>query len=366
MRWLRVLRSRGADPGVVVAGLVTATACGGRATSDPIDGQAATGGVAPGAGGVESGGQSAAGTGGTAGATPLAGTGGGVIDVPPNGGAAATVPPGCYEYSVVDTFEVPLPEEGISPKDLCPIDVVGAELACGDAARLSFRTDPDDVTLLHARILITPDLAPLLAGLPEVEVVPKSATTVTEVRLEEAEYRFEVLLPESFRYGREVIWSQPRYTEYQIKLPLRCTPWAETTMVVTVVSMSACWDEAAEAWTWRGPGEPCTMCYLVGEGAAPPLPTVVPDERLALGEALEVGVRCVARVGAALVLLATGGAGAAAPASFAWSVSRGRLLFAERDVAVWEPPPATALGDVAQVVVQGRHGVGVATFPAPS
>ena len=46
--------------------------------------------------------------------------------------------PGCYECSAVETFEIPLSEEGTPPADVCSTDIDGTELTSGAAARLTF------------------------------------------------------------------------------------------------------------------------------------------------------------------------------------------------------------------------------------
>jgi hypothetical protein len=268
-------------------------------------------------------------------------------------GTGGTLPADCYPYDYVQTFDIPLPAEGTPPSEVCATGGAGP-IESGQAAGLELAIDPTDNRILHGRITVSALVAPFLGDLPLLELVSGPYTlTLSSVRQQGSDYVFDAELSSYFIYGNIMLRSDPTWMVFRITLPLKCP--AGPTTVVTEVSMGPCVDEQAAAWVWRGPG-PCTMCYILGEGAAPPLPSPAGDCRLALSEVLDVGIQCVARVGSALVLMAT--SRSAERPSFDWHVFGGRLLLADGDVAVWEP----AENAVAQVAAQGRHGVGVAMF----
>jgi hypothetical protein len=350
VRTLHLWLSRGPSPAVLAASLVTATACGGETTGggEPSLGHGGSGASSGGRQGVGG----TPGTGSSSGGSPTSSGGTGGMGASSTGG---TLPSGCAPYSIVSTFQIPLPAAGTPSHEVC--NSAGGPVASGDAAALTIRADPADYRLLHGRITISPVLAPLLGGPPLLELVSGPfALSLAQPNPDGADYVFEARLADSVSYGSMTLWGQPSSTLFRITLPVTCAIATGPVRVITEVNLGICWDEPTAAWTWRGPGEACTVCFFMGEGAAPPVPSPAGESRIALGEMFDVSIQCIARVGSVLVLQATSGSAA----RLSWSVTGGRLLFTEGDIAVWEPHSEGT--GVAQVTAESRQGVGLATF----
>ena len=80
-----------------------------------------------------------------------------------------------------------------------------------------------------------------------------------------------------------------------------------------------------------------------------------------MSEAVQLRVRTIGQVHGALVLLAehNGGEGRFA---YQWQASGGRLLWVDRDVALWLPPAQSTRPELIQVAAQSEHAAAVASL----
>jgi hypothetical protein len=106
-------------------------------------------------------------------------------------------------------------------------------------------------------------------------------------------------------------------------------------------------------------GDECTICGVIAEMAPSPIvPDRAPDE-LALGRVIRLGVVVVARIGAALVLLAEHDAGAGV--AYTWVASAGDVRAIAPDIVLWTPPAEPGPHFV-QVAVESEDAAAVASY----
>lgn len=134
----------------------------------------------------------------------------------------------------------------------------------------------------------------------------------------------------------------------------------ETRQVRALTALYLCSDSMTTAVGWASSGDRCIECASVCEMAASPILPAEEVGPMALSGAVRARVRVLGLVHGALVLLAehNGGEGF----EYERSATGGRLVWVDRDVALWVPPESTLESQLVQVAMSSDRAVGVASL----
>jgi hypothetical protein len=257
---------------------------------------------------------------------------------------------------------VPLPPEG-TPAEfgaLCGVDG-SVPVDGGWAARVALRTSPTDRTVATGTITIAAEPADRVVGIPSVAVVDidpgLSSPSLGAVSAPDGGYTFEVVWP-ALPFANP--YRLPPRIVIETRFAIDCGD-GQTREVHALTGLYLCADEYAGVSDWASSGDTCINCATICEMA--PAPSLVPESNgtAALSSAVTLRVRPIGQVHGALVLLAehNGGAGRF---SYQWQASGGRLLWVDRDVALWMPPTRAVSPELVQVAAQSADAAAVASL----
>jgi hypothetical protein len=371
MRCLKlVVTAQGGWSSIVFAAVLPlGVACGGQTesangTARPSSGSSGgagtgTGGVATSRGGVGTnmGGQTV-GLGGAAGRA----TGG--ADTTWAQDTTTTTVPASYPYAVVtNTGEcwnaiVPLPPEGTppSPADLC--SAATGDVESGWAARVTLGTNAQDPLSAVGHITIAPELAASVVGMPTVSVVESDVAPVTVgsvvVSAGGGGFDFGVFFGQTPNAPR---YPLPQRIVVAVGFTVDCGDTMRQVRALTALYYCFDW----QTYGWASSGDRCLECDIICEMVASPILPSPGDGPMALGSAVRMAIRVVGRVRDALLLLAEHDGG---PDRFdyEWSAVGGQLVWAERDVALWVPPPTSEQAGMVQVAALSEDAAAVASW----
>jgi hypothetical protein len=258
----------------------------------------------------------------------------------------------CPGYSVVDTVTIPLPAAGTPSKlaDVCAAST--SPVQSGPAARITLTADPADAGLrAQGHVEVAAELTGAVMGLP---VITTSFATISGIRRDNDGFAFDVA------WGSDYTEPGGNQFPFSVTLEIACGDAAGSVRLLQTSTMvQSCL--APNGLVWLSSGDACTYCFMnVCEMAPSPILPLPADDELPLGLALDLRMKCVGRVGRALVLFAEHDGGDCG-ASYEWHVSGGRLTPLDRDVAIWTLP-SDAGPHVAQVALSAPRGAAVASL----
>jgi hypothetical protein len=257
----------------------------------------------------------------------------------------------------------------------------GLSLPGGQAARVTMTSEPigasSEGTSSVGRVTLAPEIAGLVVGLPDVQMVDKHPSdapdaSISNVRPDSGGFLFDVLWT---GYPASLCLSgvQPDWT-FRTVIRLQCGGQERAVESLTTVMLCGYGE-------WASSGDACDECTAIAEMAPSPARSSAPDEECAticemapsplvaatagdelpLGSALGVVVRPVARIGGAVVLVAEHEPRQGV--TYRWQTTAGKLEALAPDVVLWRPVTATpARAQLAQVAVTGEHFATVASY----
>jgi len=256
-----------------------------------------------------------------------------------------------------DSFIVPVAPEGVPPtaSELCA--AAPGELTSGWSARIVLTDSTTSALSAQGRITLAPGLANTTVAVPEVVVVEgdESLGTVTlgaPVR-QGNEFVFDVTFSQypGARVGVERL-------VLAAHLDLDCAGTARRVIATTALYRCSAPDGSG-APAWISSGDACGECSVICEMAASPIVPEEQNSREPLGRAVRAQLARMGQVGN-LVLLQAQHDGGAERFSYEWEVSAGRILWRERDLVLWEPPPG-ASEELLQVALIAEDAAAVAS-----
>ena len=265
-------------------------------------------------------------------------------------------------------FTIPFPAEGVAatPGVICA-DVdggfdAGLAVASGRAARITMAwANNADSTKTLGTIAIAPELAGKVVGIPAVTFVPTASSNSTQVAISNVRANGQEFTFDAAWDTEPVLQCAPSDSwTFKTTLQIQCDGGG-IRAVESLTNLRLCQSYGMPG-TWISSGDTCYTCATICEMAPSPIVPAQANDDLPLASALTVVIRCLAKVGNALVLLVEHEGGADA-FCYAWSVSTGEVETLARDVALWRLPDGE-LDQVhlAQVAVVGARAAAVASL----
>jgi len=292
-----------------------------------------------------------------------------VFVFPPSPDGAAAIPTNlCNCQQGPYDFTIPFPAEGVAatPAALCA-DVsggfdAGLAIVSGRAARvtMAWASNPDSTNTLGS-ITIAPELAGKVVGVPVVSFVPTASSGATQVAISNVRAN-------GLGFAFDAAWSATPGLQcapsdswtFKTTLQIQCDGGG-VRAIESLTNVRLCKEYGSQG-SWVSSGDTCNACATICEMAPSPIVPAQSGDDLPLGSALTVAIRCLAKVGNALLLLAEHEGGEYA-FSYDWSVSTGEIETLERDVALWRLPDGEMDHvHLAQVAVVGANASAVASL----
>lgn len=271
----------------------------------------------------------------------------------------------CEPWEILESFTVAEPEAGV-PADQASICGTGEEpVASNRAGRVTLNLYSASLDQATGVVEVPAELRDLVVGLPTIEATAASPVTVGEIEITDlvaggAGFTFHATW--ATPPGPNPGWEYPALT-LQVTFELRCDETgADTRTVTSITHLNLCDD--LEHPTWVSSGDLCEVCTEICEMAPAPVLPSTSGDGTAMPRAIDLEVLAVARVGAALALVAEH-RGAEGPVAYAWSASAGRLSDVAEGGTLWQPPPGDDGPHLVQVAVRDRDSAAVASFQWP-
>jgi hypothetical protein len=355
-----------------------ADADNGNSATSGVANVGGSGGTGQGVGGTAAAGTAGTSTGGAAGNATGGATGGSTA----TGGSYAwstdsstASVPSDYPYSVTSVpsnqcetgtqyFDaiVPLPPEGTlpSPSALCD-STLAPPLDSGWAARVTLQTSTSDTSKAQGTITIAPELQGVIVGMPSVSVVDLDAS------LSAPAVSGLVALSGIPGYAFDLTWAAainfygfgtPPRMVLETRFTIDCG--GSTREVRSLTALYFCSDNGTAAG-WASSGDQCIDCASICEMAASPILPREEDESMALSGAVRIRLRVIGQLHGALLILAEHDGGAH-EFDYQWSATAGRIVWVDRDVAIWVPPTAANQSELVQLAVSSERAAAVASL----
>lgn len=254
-------------------------------------------------------------------------------------------------------FTVEVPPEGV-PAEPGQICAVVSPVESNGAARVTLTKDTALLQTATGTIEVPPQLAPLVVGLPTVEVVSAAtpelgAMQATGVQPSPGGFTFEATWPQALNLQPED-WVK---LTLRVTLQIACPPADELRTVMAITNVNLCIVD--EQLGWVSSGDECKACTIIAEMAPSPIVPEPKNDELPLCRALRLRVVPLARIGRTLVLLAENDGGD--EVTYDWVPTAGTIERLAPDVVVWTPP-ADGGPHMVQAVVQSEDGAAVASW----